>query len=190
MHLTASTDAEPAGTSAAARPPTQGAHARHDPTPPEPASPPRRGEAAPASTPPARMPPIRPSLRAAQLAAVPDGQPVQVTLAAITADQRLISGTLVEPDPAKPLRRYHPTTVGVLVRWSADTPVVMGTAADVQPGALLRVHGRLRRPAPSGAAELQPAGRVEVEAARLAILTGTATVTDPDRAGTDPAEPT
>jgi tetrahydromethanopterin S-methyltransferase subunit A len=151
---------------------------------PPPSAPPSGGGERPAG-----MPPIRPSLTAARLATSPAEEPIQVTLEAGTADPGLVAGVLLEPDPTDPYRRYHRTTVSVRVRWTSGTQVVMGTAADVRPGALLRAHGPRRHRA-TPATTVRPAGgvAVEVDAEQLAILTGLATVSNPP--AVDSEEPT
>jgi hypothetical protein len=102
-----------------------------------------------------------------QLAGLPLLGQAAVTLVvtAVPAAGELV-GLLVEPAEPDPTRVFRRTGQPMRIRWSASTRIVMGSSADLVPGALLRVRG-LRRAAD------------EIQAALIAVLTGNAELLDP-----------
>lgn len=120
---------------------------------------------APAAPPP--MAQIAPPLTAAELAAATPGASVNVALAitGVPAPD-LLDGELLEADEADPFSAYRHSGQRVQVRWLPTTQIVMGEAADLQVGALVRVRGTL------GENRL-------IEAERLVILTRVARIIEP-----------
>ena len=93
---------------------------------------------------PARMPPIGPVLTWEQAQASAPGAEVDVGVAVtqLAAPDQFV-GTLLEPDAADPFGAFRRTAQVLRVHWSPESKVIMGEAADVQVGALLRLRGTL-----------------------------------------------
>lgn len=93
---------------------------------------------------PARMPPIEPVLTWSQVRASAPGAMIDVVVAVtqLTASDQLV-GTLLEPDAADPFSAFRRTQQLLRIHWTSATKMIMGVAADVQVGALLRVRGTL-----------------------------------------------
>jgi tetrahydromethanopterin S-methyltransferase subunit A len=102
---------------------------------------------APAQAPaamPSRMPPIEPALTWSQVQATAPGATIDVAVAVMQqpAPDQLV-GTLLEPDAAEPFNAFRRTPQLLHIRWTPATKLIMGVAADVQVGALLRARGTL-----------------------------------------------
>jgi hypothetical protein len=112
------------------------------------------------------MAPITPPLTPAELAAATPGMTVNVALAitGLPAPDRL-DGELLQADEAEPFSAFRRAGQEVQVYWRPTTQIVMGEAADLQLGALVRVRGTL------GESRL-------VEAERLVILTRVARIVE------------
>lgn len=97
---------------------------------------------APAPTPP--MPDIPVALTWEQLSALTVGDAVNVVLAVTEqgAGHRF-AGALAEAREEDPFHLFRRTAHAVAVRWGADTRVAMGTASEVEAGAIVRVRGVL-----------------------------------------------
>jgi tetrahydromethanopterin S-methyltransferase subunit A len=120
------------------------------------------------ATPPA-MPPmsqIQPPLTWAELETTAPGEAANVALSVTDLPAPdLLGGMLLEPDEAEPFSAFRRTAGRVRVRWSPATQIVMGGAADLEVGALVRARGTL------GEGHL-------VEAERIAILTRVARIVE------------
>jgi tetrahydromethanopterin S-methyltransferase subunit A len=109
--------------------------------------------AAPAAQAPAAMPPmgrIAPPMTLTQLRAATPGASVDVALAVDdlaapdpAANGGLMGGALLEPDDAEPFSAFRRTQQRLRVRWTTATRIVMGEAADLHVGALVRARGTL-----------------------------------------------
>ncbi len=114
----------------------------------------------------APMPAIAPPLTLAQLQAAAPGTVVDLVLAVTDLpDADRLGGTVCEPDEAELFSAYRRTAQRIQVRWTAATRLVMGEAADLQVGALVRVRG------PLDAVD-------QVEAQQIVILTRVARLLD------------
>jgi hypothetical protein len=99
-----------------------------------------------------------------QLSATVAGDPVNVAVSVTALDaEHQLSGTLAEPREEDPFRSLRRTTHVVQVRWTPETRIVMGTASDIAPGALVRMRGTL---SPDRA----------IQAEGIAIITNAATI--------------
>jgi tetrahydromethanopterin S-methyltransferase subunit A len=54
------------------------------------------------------------------------------------------SGTFLEADEAEPFTVYRRTSESITFHWSPDAKIIMGSLADIQVGALIRMRGTLR----------------------------------------------
>jgi tetrahydromethanopterin S-methyltransferase subunit A len=139
-----------------------------NPTAPGPDARPMSAAASGPAAPPS-MARIQPALTIAQLDATAPGTNVDIALA--LADQPapdLLAGSLLEADEAEPFNAYRRTARRLLVRWNPATRIIMGTAADLIPGGLIRARGVLGS-YPSSAAQL-------ITAESLVILTRVARI--------------
>jgi len=116
---------------------------------PQASQPPQQAQGTPAPTQapagmPARMPPIEPVLTWSQVQATAPGTVIDVAVLVtqLPAPDQLV-GTLLEPDAADPFSAFRRTSQVLHVHWTPATKVIMGVAADVQVGALLRLRGTL-----------------------------------------------
>lgn len=57
--------------------------------------------------------------------------------------ERVLSGVFLESDEAEPFTAYHRREHNVEVSWAEETRVIMGQENEIQPGALLRIVGKL-----------------------------------------------
>jgi tetrahydromethanopterin S-methyltransferase subunit A len=91
-----------------------------------------------------RMPQITPPLTWAQLQAAAPRTPVDIVLVVteLTAVD-LIAGVFLEADEAEPFSSFRRTPHHLQIHWTPSAQIVMGTAADIQVGALVRVRGEL-----------------------------------------------
>jgi hypothetical protein len=113
------------------------------------------------------MPRITPPATWTQLQAAAPGDEVQIVLAVTDMPSPdLLTGTFLEGDEAD-FSAFHRTPHRFSIRWTPTIQFVMGEAADVQVGALLRARGRLDE------------GRPLVVAERLVILTHAARIIEP-----------
>ena len=100
--------------------------------------------AAPAAPAMPRMSQIAPPITAAQLQATAPGTTVDVALAVnelLAPD--LLRGIVLDPDEAEPFGTYRRTPQPLQIHWTPATKIVMGGAADLQTGALVRARGPL-----------------------------------------------
>jgi tetrahydromethanopterin S-methyltransferase subunit A len=99
-----------------------------------------------------------------QLSAKVAGDPVNVAVSVTELDaERQFAGTLAEPREEDPFRSLRRTTHIIHVCWTPETRIVMGTASDIAPGALIRTRGTL---GPDRA----------IQAEGIAIITNAATI--------------
>jgi len=77
----------------------------------------------------------------------------------------ILSGTFLEADAAEPFSVFHRTSHALRLRWTPATRIVMGDAADLRVGALLRAHSTLS------------ADQV-IEAEQIAVLTHVGSIVD------------
>jgi hypothetical protein len=100
-----------------------------------------------------------------QFSALAAGDAVNVVVAVTEqpAEHRC-AGTLAEPREENPFQAFRRTTHVLRVHWKPETRIAMGTAADIAPGALVRVRG-----------VLQVDRALHADA--IAILTNVATIT-------------
>jgi hypothetical protein len=99
--------------------------------------------AAPAPAMP-RMSQIAPPITAAQLQATAPGTTVDVALAVnelLAPD--LLRCIVLDPDEAEPFGTYRRTPQPLQIHWTPATKIVMGGAADLQTGVLVRARGPL-----------------------------------------------
>jgi tetrahydromethanopterin S-methyltransferase subunit A len=123
--------------------------------------------APPAPAAPPRMPRITPPATWLQLQAASAGDEVDIVLAVTDMPSPdLLTGTFLEGDEAD-FSAFRRTPHRFSIRWAPAIPIVMGEAADVQVGALVRARGRLDE------------GRQLVMAERLVILTRAARIVEP-----------
>jgi tetrahydromethanopterin S-methyltransferase subunit A len=99
--------------------------------------------AAPAPAMP-RMSQIAPPITAAQLQATAPATTVDVALAVneLPAPD-LLRGIVLDPDEAEPFGTYRRTPQPLQIHWTPATKIVMGGAADLRTGALVRARGPL-----------------------------------------------
>lgn len=99
---------------------------------------------APAAPAMPRMSQIAPPITAAQLQATVPGTTVDVALAVneLPASD-LLRGIVLDPDEAEPFGAYRRTPQPLQIHWTPATKIVMGGAADLQTGALVRARGPL-----------------------------------------------
>jgi len=129
--------------------------------PPKPANEPKddpesTGEPAPKSR-------ISPAMNQEQLAAASEGDKVDVVLEATQSSNGRLSGMLAEPNEKSPFDSFRRTDRQLDVRWSDETPIVMGEAAEIVSGGILRVGGVLR-------------AQMLIEASVIVVLSKVATI--------------
>jgi len=98
-----------------------------------------------------------------QLAAASEGDKLDVLLEATQSSDGRLSGMLVEPSEKSPFDSFRRTDRQLDVRWSDETPIVMGEAAEIVSGGILRVGGVLR-------------AQMLIEASVIVVLSKVATI--------------
>jgi len=79
-----------------------------------------------------------------QLDAAPPGTTVNITLFVSTLPtEHRLTGIFLESDEAEPFNVFHRTQRHVEASWTPETKVIMGQENEIQPGALIRVAGKV-----------------------------------------------
>ncbi len=101
-------------------------------------------ESQPSQTPPRPMPRINPAMTLGQMQKSTEAATVDlVILITDLPRSEILAGTFLEPDEAEPFNAFRRSSERFEVQWTSTTRFVMGTAADLTVGSLLRVVGKL-----------------------------------------------
>jgi hypothetical protein len=87
--------------------------------------------------------PSRPPLTLAQLYDTPAESEVDLVVELTSLTPGGATARVLEPDADKPFTAFRRTTETLAARWREQTEVVMGTRADLAPGAIVWVRGVL-----------------------------------------------